>query len=370
MLVENGRIMEIITDRQVPAPASAFDFGDAIIAPGFVELHIHGSAGSDVMDDSDTALPSIEHFLARHGVTSYFPTTVTAPIEKTLRALDRLAGAIETRSKHQQASDAPSTRACPIGIHLEGPFISHIRRGVHPTEHLLPPTIETFNRFWDAARGQIRLMTIAPELDGAVEVIQEATRRGVCMSIGHSDADLAATERAIAAGVRHATHTFNAMRPLDHRSPGILGSVLTDPRLSADIIADAVHVDSTVVRLFAHSKGPRQTVLITDATSATGMPDGRYRLGSLDVEVSGSKVTSNGRLAGSVLTMDCAVRNLALFAGWTLSQAVAAASVNPACVASLSSKGTLAPGADADFVVMSPSGNVLRTFIGGQECIR
>ena len=370
MLVENGRVVEIVAHRHFPAPPSALDFGDAIIAPGFIELHLHGSAGCDVMDDSDAALPAIEHFLTKHGVTSFFPTTVTAPIEKTVRALDRIAAAIEERSKQPQASAPSAARARPVGIHLEGPFISHIRRGVHPPEYLLPPTVDAFNRFWDAARGHIRIMTIAPELDGAVEVIQEATRRGVCVSIGHSDADLAATERAIAAGARHATHTFNAMRPLDHRNPGILGSVLTDTRLSADIIADGVHVDPSVVRLFANSKGPEQTVLITDATAATGMPDGRYHLGSFEVEVNGLKVTSNGRLAGSVLTMDCAVRNLADFAGWTLPQAVTAASLNPARVANLSNKGTLTAGADADFVVMSPGGNVLRTFIGGQECSR
>ena len=212
------------------------------------------------------------------------------------------------------------------------------------------------------------MMTIAPELEGAPEVIAEAARRGVAVSLGHSDADFEAAERGIAAGARHATHTFNAMRPLDHRSPGILGVVLTDRRLSADIIADGVHLDPAIVKLFAGAKGPEQTVLITDAISATGMPDGRYRLGSFEVDVRDGKCMANGKLAGSVLTMDRAVRNLARFAEWDLSQAVAAASRNPARVARIANKGVLAAGADADFVVLSPAGEVLRTFIGGVEC--
>jgi N-acetylglucosamine-6-phosphate deacetylase len=287
-------------------------------------------------------------------------------MDSTLRALERLAGAIE---KHEQRTAEKTARACPVGIHLEGPFISHARRGVHPPENLLRPTLAAFERFWQAARGRIRMMTIAPELEGAMEVIFEASGRGVCVSLGHSDADLRTSERGIAAGARHATHTFNAMRPLKHRDPGILGAVLTDPRVSADIIADGVHVDPAIVRLFALAKGPQQTVLITDATAATGMPDGTYRLGSLEVQVRDGQCTSDGKLAGSVLTMDCAVRKLAQFANWSLEQAVAAASLNPARVGGLSNKGALIAGADADFVVLNAAGEVERTFVGGVEAV-
>lgn len=373
VLIDEGRVLEISsrTSRQLPAGVSVSDFGDGVMAPGYLDLHIHGSAGFDVMDDDARALPAIEQLLARHGVTSYFPTTVTAPMDTILRALERLASAIEERERDFERKDGNAggtDRARPLGIHLEGPFISHVRRGVHPPENLLAPTLATFERFWQAARGRIRMMTIAPELDGAPEVIAEAARRGVSVSLGHSDADFEAAERGIAAGARHATHTFNAMRPLDHRSPGILGAVLTDRRLSADIIADGVHLDPAIVKLFAGAKGPEQTVLITDAISATGMPDGRYRLGSFAVDVRDGKCMADGKLAGSVLTLDRAVRNLARFAEWDLSQAVAAASRNPARVARIANKGVLAAGADADFVVLSPAGEVLRTFIGGVEC--
>ena len=381
LLVDHGRVLEISArgSRQVPAGIAASDFGDALMAPGYIDLHIHGSAGYDVMDEKAEALPAIEHLLARHGVTSYFPTTVTAPMDATLRALERLADAIEKRecenNNDNNDNEDGKRRALPLGIHLEGPFISHARRGVHPPENLLAPTLTMFERFWQAARGRIRMMTIAPELEGAPEVIAEAARRGVCVSMGHSDADFAAAERGIAAGARHATHTFNAMRPLSHntldnRSPGILGAVLTDHRVSADIIADGVHLDPVIVKLFAKAKGPEQTVLITDATSAAGMPDGRYRLGSLEVDVRDGKCMMDGKLAGSVLTMDRAVRNLARFAEWDLPQAVAAASRNPAHAARIANKGVLAAGADADFVVLSPEGKVLRTFVGGLECSR
>src|SRR5271169_289397 len=380
VLVEQGRILEIAprNSRHIPAGVSISDLGDHLMAPGYIDLHIHGSAGFDVMDDIPDALPAIEQLLARHGVTSYFATTVTASMEKTLHALERLADAIESRERDREHARerhplVGKPRALPLGIHLEGPFISHARRGVHPPESLLAPTLALFEKFWQAARGRIRMMTIAPELEGAPEVIAEAARRGVCVSLGHSDADFAAAERGIAAGARHATHTFNAMRPLDHRtldhrSPGILGAVLTDRRISADIIVDGVHLDPAIVKLFAQAKGPEQTVLITDAISATGMKDGRYRLGSFEVDVRDGKCTANGKLAGSVLTMDRAVRNLASFAEWDLPQAITAASRNPARVARVANKGVIAVGADADFVVLSPEGEVLRTFIGGVEC--
>src|SRR5580698_1466621 len=364
VLVEQGQLVEITarSSRQLPAGVSLIDFGDAVIAPGYVDLHIHGSAGYDVMDDSVEALPAIERLIARHGVTSYFPTTVSAPMDATLRALERLATAIEKCKREGADSEH---RALPLGIHLEGPFISHVRRGAHPPENLLAPTLALFERFWQAARGRIRMMTIAPELDGAPEVITEAARRGVCVSLGHSDADFASAERGITDGARHATHTFNGMRPLDHRNPGILGAVLTDARVSADIIADGVHLDPAIVKLFAIAKGWDQTVLITDATSATGMPDGRYHLGFFEVDVHDGKCTVDGKLAGSVLTMDRAVRNLACFAEWDLSEAITAATRNPARAAQIANKGVLAAGSDADFVVLNNEGEVLRTFVGG-----
>jgi len=366
LVVEDGWITEVASrsSGEIAADCSLTDFGDAVMAPGFFDIHMHGGAGLDVMRASTTELPQLGAFLTTHGVTAYFPTTVAAPIDVTCAALERLADAIESATP---ASSGPP-HARPLGIHLEGPFLSHKRRGVHPPEYLVEPTVEIFDRLWQAARGQVRMMTIAPEIPGAIEVITEAARRNVCVSIGHSDAELPAAGQAVHAGARHATHTFNAMRPLDHRNPGIIGEVLSDDRITADIIADGIHVSPEVVKVFLQAKGHERAVLITDAISATGMPEGRYHLGPIEVDVKDGKCTANGSLAGSVLTMDLAVRNVTQFSNWTLRDAVRAATLNPAHAVGMSvTHGILAPGASADFLVLNSAGEVLRTFVGGRS---
>ena len=364
VLIEGETIHEIFSQAQRPVPGGSrvVDFGDAILAPGFVDIHIHGGAGHDVMNADTAGFACFERLLAAHGVTSYFPTTVTAAIDQTLSALDHLASLIEQSENTPAQNDG---RAQPLGIHLEGPFISHTRRGVHPPAHLQRPTLDLFERFWQAARGRIRLMTIAPELEGAREVIAEASRRGVCISLGHTDADLEITRGAIAAGARHATHTFNAMRPLNHRDPGIIGAVLTDSRLTADIIADGIHLHPATVDLFLKSKGPDLAVLITDATAATGMPEGRYRLGGMEVEVKDGRCMAGEKLAGSVLTMDRAVQNVMQFAHWNLQDAVRPATLSPARVMRLTQRGKLHAGCTADIAVLNSRGEVKTTIVRG-----
>jgi len=364
VVVEGGRIVEIFSRSQKESPAGAtlVDFHDAVLAPGFFDMHIHGGAGIDLMRVPISELPRFGHFLTQHGVTSYFPTTVAAPLDATCATLERLADAIEAR----EAGNGEPVQARPLGIHLEGPFLSHKRRGVHPPEYLVEPTVPIFDRLWQAARGHISMMTIAPEIPGAIDVIAEAAKRNVCVSIGHSDAQLATARDAVAAGARHATHTFNAMRPLDHREPGIIGEVLSDDTITADLIADGIHVSPEVVKVFLHSKGRERAVLITDAISATGMPDGRYQLGPIEVDVKDGKCTANGSLAGSVLTMDRAVRNVTKFSDWSLRDAVRAATFNPAKAAGLTKQhGVLSAGTSADFTVLSSSGEVLKTIVAG-----
>lgn len=364
VVVEDGIISAVGAREYVVIPPNArvFDFGDAVLAPGLIDIHIHGGAGHDVMEGSDESLAAIERSMAVHGVTGYCPTTVTAPIDSTLRSLDALGKAV-TRAA-SEAGDG--NRAQPLGIHLEGPFLSHAKRGVHAPALLRPATLELFDSMWQAAGGRVSVMTIAPEIDGALELIAEASRRGVCVSMGHSNAELSQARAAIKAGARHATHTFNAMRPLDHREPGLLGEVLTNPELTADIIADGIHVDPAVVDLFVRAKGADGAVLITDAISATGMPDGTYMLGELEVEVRGGHCESNGRLAGSVLTLDRAIRNTMKFANSDLQTAIRMATINPARVLGIEKhKGTLTAGADADITVFTPGGEVVRTIVGG-----
>jgi N-acetylglucosamine-6-phosphate deacetylase len=366
LVVEDGLITEVSSrsGKEAPGRTPLVDFGDAVLAPGFFDIHMHGGAGLDVMRASPSDLPRLGEFLTTHGVTAYYPTTVAAPLDATCTALERLADAIEAETATTHGNPV---RARPLAIHLEGPFLSHKRRGVHPPENLVAPTIAVFDRLWQAARGHVCVLTIAPEIPGAMEVIAEAARRNVCVSIGHSDAEMPVAQAAVVAGARHATHTFNAMRPLDHREPGIVGEVLSDDRLSADIIVDGIHVAPVVVQLFLQAKGIERAVLITDAISATGMPDGRYQLGPIEVDVKDGRCTSGGSLAGSVLTMDRAVRNVTQFSRWSLKDAVRAATLNPArAVGSAGHRGVLASGADADFIVLNPVGEVLKTVVRGR----
>jgi N-acetylglucosamine-6-phosphate deacetylase len=363
VILVDGQTIAGITSRNavaVPAHAKLVDYGDAVLAPGYMDIHMHGGGGRDVMDADPSSLPIIQGVLAKHGVTSYLPTTVTASLDTTLASLDRLATAIETFAKNGQGAQ-------PLGIHLEGPFLSHTRRGVHPTADLQKPTVKLFNQLWEASRGQIRVMTIAPELDGAIEVIAEAAKRGVCASMGHSDATLAQAQAGSAAGARNITHIFNAMRPLDHRDPGILAEALTNPNLMTEIISDGIHVDPVIVRLVLQTKGLDGTIFVTDANAATDMPDGRYHLGTFEFEVKdGRCIASNGKLAGSILTMDKAVKNAMRFANLDLQQALRPATLNPAN-ASGTDCGILKPGAQANFLVLSNAGELKKTILRGVE---
>jgi N-acetylglucosamine-6-phosphate deacetylase len=359
VVIEDGHIVSVSSRAATRMPENAryLDLADSILAPGFIDVHVHGGSGHDVMEPGDDALAGMERGFAKQGVTSYCPTTVTAPLDKTFAALNRLA--ISGKCQRERS------RAGPVGIHLEGPFISHAKRGVHPIENLLNPTVQLFEQFWGASEGNVAVMTIAPEIPGALETIREAVSRGVCVSLGHSNATLEEAQQGIAAGARHATHTFNAMRALDHREPGVLGAVLADDRVTADMIVDGVHVHPEIVNVFLRSKTAQGAVLITDAISATGMGDGKFRLGGLEVEVKGDRCEHDGKLAGSVLTLDRAVRNTMRFGGWSLQQAVRLSTLNPAQVLGRNDIGIIASGAQADLVVLSRDGEVQRTIIGG-----
>jgi N-acetylglucosamine-6-phosphate deacetylase len=360
VFVEDGKIVSIASRdaREIPANARVLQFPNAVLVPGYVDLHIHGAAGYDVMEGSDDGLTRMAAFLAQRGVSAFLATTVTAELSRLEAAVAKIASQIE----HWPA-DAPVAR--PIGIHLEGPCISELRRGVHPRQHVCNPSVELLDRMHRASNGALKLITIAPELPGALETIRETVARGITVSIGHTDGTAEDAVAAIAAGATHVTHTFNAMRPLDHRAPGVLGVALSDDRLTAEIIADGVHVDPRVVEIFLRSKGPERAVLVTDAISATGMPDGRYRLGEFEVTVAGPRAECDGRLAGSVLTLEQAVQNVVRFANWPLARAVRLATANPARVMGNANLGKLEAGARADITVLSKTGAVQQSFIAG-----
>jgi N-acetylglucosamine-6-phosphate deacetylase len=362
LVVEDARIAALGSREQLPIPTDArhHDFPGSTLAPGFIDIHIHGGSGHDVMELDTTALATIERGMFKHGVTSYLPTTVTAPLPDTLRSLEHLGKAI--RANHRTPG-----RSRPLGIHLEGPFISHTKRGVHPPENLMPPSPELLRQLHEASGATVRMLTIASELDGAVQTIAEGVLLGMQSSLGHSNATFAQANAGIDAGARHATHTFNAMRSLDHREPGILGAVLSDDRVTADLIADGLHVAPVVIKLFLRAKGVDRAVLITDAISATGMPDGKYKLGGFEVEVKGDRCDLEGKLAGSVLTLDRAVRNVMRFVPLTLEDAIRLVTLNPARLLGINETyGTLATGGAADVVVLTTSGEVVATMADGQ----
>jgi N-acetylglucosamine-6-phosphate deacetylase len=361
VVIEDGRIASISSRAAVELPTDArvLDFPGATLAPAFFDVHIHGAMGHDVMEATSAALDAMGSFLAAHGTGSFLATTVTAPLDATLRSLSGLAKLL--------AQPPVEGRAQPIGIHLEGPFLSHAKRGVQPAEYLLTPDTATFDRLFEAAEGRIRLMTLAPELPGAIELTAHATARGVRVSLGHSNATAAETHAAINAGAVSATHTFNAMRPLDHREPGILGTVLTNDSLFAELICDGIHVAPEMVKLWWRAKGPERAILVTDAISAAGMPDGEYLLGNFAVQVANGRAMANGVLAGSVLTLDRALTNFMEFTSAPLEQALRLLTVNPASMTGLSDLvGSLGIGEAANLVALDETGKLVGSVVHGQ----
>ncbi len=358
VVIDDGVIAEVVSQDQTELPEGRHvDLPEMTLIPALFDVHIHGSGGHDVMEATESALNHIGAFLARHGVGAYCATTVTAPLDSLLQALSGLAKLI----------NAPLDGARPVGIHLEGPFLSPHKRGAHVESQLLTPSIALFDRMWQASEGNIRVMTIAPELPNAEETIAHATRMGVRVSLGHSNANSANARNGVLAGAVSATHTFNAMRRFDHREPGLLGEVLTNDRLFAEIICDGLHVEPTAVRLFWKAKGRERAILVTDAMSGTGMPDGAYRLGEMEVWVkNGRCVIGEDTLAGSTLTLDRAMRNFADFTGAALAETIALATVNPARMAGFDGEiGAIAAGRSADIAVLSAKNEVIGTILRG-----
>jgi N-acetylglucosamine-6-phosphate deacetylase len=349
LLLEDGTIAAVgpRATVRVPEGTRSDDYGDAVLAPGLVDIHVHGGAGVDAMDADAAGLAKMRRHLARHGVTSFLATTVTAPWPRILAAVAQLG-------------------KTGLGIHMEGPFLSPQRRGVHPEADLLLPSPAQLDEVWERSGGNIRLITLAPELEGAMEFIAAAGRLGIRVSLGHSDASLAQAQAGWRAGAVHVTHTFNAMRPLHQRELGLLGLALAEPSLSAEIIADGLHVDPLLVGMFVRLKAPGAAVLVSDGISATGCGDGQYALGGIGVSVCGNRCTAGGTLAGSVLTLDEAVRNVRTWTGYDWAPAIAMASLNPADLMGWRNKGRLEAGADADVAVFSPNGEILATYVAGK----
>jgi N-acetylglucosamine-6-phosphate deacetylase len=275
-------------------------------------------------------------------------TTVTANPQETCRSVEGIAGYLA----RQHETDAAHAEV--LGIHFEGPFISPARRGVHPAKWIAAASTEMLAQLLKEARGTGQILTLAPELPGALDLIAAARKAGLVVSLGHTDATYEQAQAAITAGATHAAHVFNAMRPFSHRGTGVIGAVLTSPKVSAELIADGVHVDEPAMRMLVDLKTPERVILVSDGMSATGMPDGKYQLGMFEVKVSGGVArNAEGKLAGSTLTLDRALRNMVAL-GVPLASALRMVTANPARQIGLGTrKGILAPGADADLVFLN-----------------
>ena len=331
-----------------PAP------GGRIAAPGYVDLQVNGFAGVDVMAADVDGLRELSRALTTYGVTSWLPTLITADPTDTDRALGVLAQAI--------AAGTGPDAARPLGVHLEGPFLSPDRLGTHPARHRRDPDPDVVRRWRGLA--PVVAVTLAPELPGALDLVAELNDEGVLVSLGHSDASAAQAHAAFDAGARSATHLFNAMSPLGHRAPGLPGAALSRPDVTVQVILDGHHLADDVVRVvWAAARG--RVVLVTDATEAAAREEGEYAIAGVPVEVRAGAVRNDqGDLAGSALTLDAAVRN-ACDLGLDLAEVLTAVTATPAGLLGRSDLGRLHPGARADLVVLDDDLTVAQTWVSG-----
>jgi N-acetylglucosamine-6-phosphate deacetylase len=336
----------------------ALDLGDRWLVPGFIDVHVHGGGGAQFNTRDVDEVLAAARFHACHGTTSLLATTVAAAVDDLVSALDAVSAAVGVAGG-----------ASVLGAHLEGPFLSPTRPGAMDPASFLDIDDVVVDRLLETGGGCVRMMTVAPELAGAVSLIRRLVSGGAVCSLGHSDASLEEARAAVAAGARSATHVFNAMPPLHHRAPGLLGAVLDLDSVDCELICDGVHADPVAMRLVCRAKGPDRLHLVTDAISAAGMEDGEYRLGGLRVRVVAGRavLAEHDSLAGSTLTMDAAVANAVSMLGLSVEEAVGAASRGPARLLGLDgSKGSIAAGMDADLVVLDAELRACGTMVGGR----
>ncbi|XEC96477.1 N-acetylglucosamine-6-phosphate deacetylase [Paenibacillus tarimensis] len=361
--VEQGKITEIVPEHRSSDKSAEdlplIDGGNGYLLPGFIDLHVHGGFGCDFMDASSEAFDTITRFHALNGTTGMLATTMTAPVEAIEKVLDSAADYRSNKMPYAQL----------LGVHLEGPFISPKWPGAQNPAYIVPPQLQWLRRWEDQWPGLIKQLTLAPETEGAMEFITWLTDKGIIAAAGHTDATYDVIERAVRYGLSHAVHTFNAMTPLHHRSPGTAGAVLTLDDIHAEIIADGHHVHPAVIRLLVRVKPEGKLILITDAMSAAGLGNGVYELGGLAVTVQDgiARLTDGGSLAGSTLTMIEAVRYMLEHTGMSLVEVSRLASANPARRLGIANRtGTIATGKQADLVWTDDRLNIRQTWVNGR----
>lgn len=360
--IEDGKVAAIYTDK-VPEKYKNEENIDAdgmFLAPGFIDIHIHGTAGYDTMDGKDKAIIAMAKAIAQHGTTSFLPTTMTVDIEEinqTLQVIKRLM---------TEGTDGAEV----LGAHLEGPFLNPVAIGAQNPKYLLTPSIEAYQQMVGDYEGVVMSMTLAPELEGAKALIKYAADKGVVCSVGHSKATYDEVSEAVKWGVTHVTHLYNAMTPFTHREPGIVGAAF-DHEITAEIIADGIHSTYPALRIAFRQKSTDKMILITDAMMACCMQDGEYTLGGQAVYVKeGAARLENGALAGSVLTLDQAVANVYLNCQLPLHEVVKMATYNPAKFCKVHDhKGLIKEGYDADLILFNEKIQIQKVWIKGKEIV-
>lgn len=366
LVIENDKIKSLIPSEMIThhLPARHYEFSsDCYLCPGFIDLHVHGANGADVMDASEEALRIISHALASEGVTSYLATTMTANDDHVAAALNTIANVMATKN-HDGAAI--------LGAHLEGPFIAKSKAGAQLADKTQVPDIDLINHWQKLSNAAIKLVTLAPELPEAIDFIKSLHELGIIASVGHTNATFEETDEAIAAGCTQATHLFNAMSGIHQRQPGASGALLLSDKVTAELIVDKFHLHPGMVELALKVKGKDKLLLVTDAIRAKCLGDGKYELGGQSVAVQDGKATlADGTLAGSTLRMPQAIKNMVKYTKCSLMDAIAMATVTPARVLGLNQqKGTIEVGKDADLVVLNEKLDVMFTMRAGKEIFK
>jgi N-acetylglucosamine-6-phosphate deacetylase len=356
VFLEDGKIKEVAASIKNEGDIHVNATGKGwILVPGFIDIHIHGASGFDVMDGTQEALNGLASALPREGTTSFLATTMTQTEDSIGIAL-----------KNASLFNADATQAEMLGIHLEGPFISAERAGAQPIEHIVPPSISLFEKWQELSGNRIKLVTVAPEVDHGLAFIEEVTANNVVASLGHTDATYEVVSEAVKVGATHVTHLYNQMSPFHHREPGVVGAALLQKPLTVELIVDFIHSAPNSVELAYRQKGAGGIILITDAMRAKGLAPGTYELGGQDVAVTQNDARlADGTLAGSILTMENAAKNMKAATDCTLSELVAMTSTNAATQLGLSNKGAIESGKDADLTIIDENWNVQMTICSG-----
>lgn len=363
VIIEDGKIKDfIIGNSEEKEFENVIDGNGKYLSPGFIDIHNHGNFGRDAMEGTYEALDTMASFHIRNGVTGFLATTMTDTKEATIKAIKN------TVSYINQDSDKIENKSKVLGIHMEGPYFSVEKKGAQPGECIKEPELQEIEEYMEASDGKLKLLALAPEIKGAIDAVKYLKDKGITVSIGHSNGTYMDAIRAIEAGASEATHLYNGMRCFNQREPGIIGAVLTDPRVRCELICDGIHVHPAAMRMAYMLKGEDGIILISDAMMATGLKDGWYTLGIQNVLVeNGVARLKDGTLAGSTLTLNKAVYNMVNKVGVPLYQAVKMASLNPAkAIKEDQRKGSIERGKDADLIIFDDNINIEKAFISGK----